>query len=285
MQQQTRHPARLKPRPRPPLPPSLPSSPSPQPRARRAMAARRALGRRRRCRWCAWRLSRSRWVLQCKGSARSDWVGAPCVRCACIALDAREEPACTAARATTSERGNEQRSAPGRLLHWRQQCRVCHQAPVPNPACLHSCHLQEVEKQYKEGSIKAVMVQVLKAVKPEGLGVAGECAQAVSAGRVSARACVTRRSFGCLRTFVATHHLPPALVDFSHILMLSRCVLFAPAQPRQPRATATPSARTTLPSPPRTHAPLRCAMQALSARPRSWACASSRTRTSRRSCR
>ena len=32
---------------------------------------------------------------------------------------------------------------------------------------------QEVEKQYKEGSVKAVMVQVLKAVQPGGLAVAG----------------------------------------------------------------------------------------------------------------
>jgi hypothetical protein len=34
--------------------------------------------------------------------------------------------------------------------------------------------VQEVEKQYKEGTIKHVIVEVLKAVKPEALTTQGE---------------------------------------------------------------------------------------------------------------
>ena len=33
---------------------------------------------------------------------------------------------------------------------------------------------QEVERQYKEGTVKYAIVQVLKAVQPEGLSAAGE---------------------------------------------------------------------------------------------------------------
>ena len=36
---------------------------------------------------------------------------------------------------------------------------------------------QEVERQYKEGTVKYAIVQVLKAVQPEGLSAAGEAVQ------------------------------------------------------------------------------------------------------------